>query len=100
MARSDCNFTITATEEESSIHRLALIIDYQNDTEMITATTPFNFDTSNLTDAVVYHRSTNRPVNSAFCHITSLEVYRGRNETTKIRHDGFHLNQRGAIEVR
>ena len=100
MASSDCNFSIAATEEESSIHRLALAIDYQNDTEMITAATPLNFDISNLTDAVVYHRPTDQPVNSAFCHITSLEVYRGRNDAIKISHDGFHLNRRGTIEVR
>ena len=100
MASSDCNFSIAATEEESSNHRLALFINYQNDTEIIIAATPFNFDMSNLTDAVIYHRPTGQPVNSAFCHITSLEVYRGRNETAKINHDGFHLNQRGAIEVR
>ena len=97
---SDCNFTITATEEESSIHRIALIINYQNDTEMIVAATPLNFDTFNLTDAVVYHRPTGQPVRSAFCHISSLEMYRGRNKANKISHDGFHLNQRGAIEVR
>ena len=100
MASSDCNFTITTTEEESSTPRLALIIIYQNDTEMITAATIFNIDTSDLTDAVVYHRPTGQPVRSAFCHISSLEVYRGRNEAINIRHDGFHLNQRGNIEVR
>ena len=94
MASSDCYFAITATEEESSIHRLVPIINYQNDTDVITAAT------SNLTDAVVYHRSTGQAVKSAFCHISSLEVYRGRNETVKISHGGFHLNRRGAIEVR
>ena len=67
---------------------------------MITAATPFTSEASNLTDAVVYHRSTGQPVRSAFCHITSLEVYRGRDEATKVSHGGFHLNQGGAIEVR
>ena len=99
MASSDCNFIITATDKESSIHRLALIINYQN-ADMITAATSFSFDTSNLTDAVVYHRPTSQPVKSTFCQIISLEVYRGRNEAIKISHDGFHLNQSGAIEVR
>ena len=66
---------------------------------MITAATP-NFDTFNLTDVVVYHRPTGQPVDSAFCHITSLEVYRGRNEAVKISHGGLYWNQRGAIEVR
>ena len=60
------------------------------------AATPFNSDT----DAVVYHKPTDQPVNSAFCHITSLEVYRGKNKAIKINHDGFHLSQSGAIEVR
>ena len=97
---SDCNFTITSTEEESSSHsrRLALIIDYQNDTELITAATTFNSST-NLTDAVVFYRSTDQPVNSSFCHIASLEVYRGRDQAIKIRHYGFSLSQRGTIEV-
>ena len=94
MVTSDCNFTITTTKENSSNQSLALIINYQNDIEMITVATPFN---SEVSDAVVYYRHTDQPVNSAFCHITSLEVYRGRNEATKINHDGFHLNQRGAL---
>ena len=95
---SDCNFIITTIEEESSIHKLALIINYDTDSEMIVAATQDNSE--NLTDAIVYHRPTGQPVNSAFCHIISLEVYRGRNEATRISHGGFHLNQRGAIEVR
>ena len=94
MISSDCYFTITATEDESSIHKLAPIINYQNDTDMITTAT------FNLTDVIVYHRSTGQPVRSAFCHISSLEVYQGRNETVKISHGGFYLNQSGAIEVR
>lgn len=70
---SDCNFIIAMTEEESSNHRLALIIDFRNDTELITAATTFN-SSDNLTDAVIYHRSTDQPVKSSFCHIASLEV--------------------------
>ena len=51
-------------------------------------TTKFKF---NVTDQLV---------NSSFCLITSLEVYRGRKETFQISHDGFSLSINGTVDVR
>lgn len=56
--------------------------------------------TLGLTDAVVVYRETNQPVNSSLCLISSLEVYRGRDEITEIENDGLSLNERGFIAVR
>ena len=43
---------------------------------------------------------TGKLVNSSFCHITSLEVYRGRKQAINISYDGFFLTDSGTIEVR
>ena len=41
----------------------------------------------------------NQSVNSSFCNISSLEVYRGREQAIEISHEGFTLNGSGSIEV-
>ena len=43
---------------------------------------------------------TNQTVNSSFCNISSLEVYRGRQKAIEISHQGFSLSDNGSIEVR
>ena len=43
---------------------------------------------------------TNQPVNSSFCNISNLEVYRGREQAIEISHQGFFINDSGSIEVR
>ena len=43
---------------------------------------------------------TNRTVNSSFCNISTLEVYRGMEQAIEISHQGFSLNESGSIEVR
>ena len=43
---------------------------------------------------------TNQTVNSSFCNISSLEVYRGRQQAIEISHLGFSLSDNGSIEVR
>ena len=40
-----------------------------------------------------------QPVNSSFCNISSLEVYRGRGQAIEISHEGFSLSDIGSIEV-
>ena len=42
---------------------------------------------------------TDQPVNSSLCTISSLEVYRGRQQTIEISYQGFFLSDRGSIEV-
>ena len=43
---------------------------------------------------------TNQNVNSSFCNISSLEVYRGREQAIEISHQGFSLSDNGSIQVR
>ena len=90
---SDCSFAITANEEPSG-YRLALNIAHQSHTEVVTALT---FTSSNsLTNAVVVARM-NQTVSN--CQIATLEVYRGRKQSTVIHHDGFSLRNSRTIEV-
>ena len=42
---------------------------------------------------------TDELVSSSFCHIASLEVYRGREQAIEINHDGFSLSDNGTIQV-
>ena len=42
---------------------------------------------------------TNQLVNSSFCHISSLEVYRGRQQAIEISNQGFSLSENGSIKV-
>ena len=100
---SDCSFAITTNEEELSTQRLALSISHQNDSDVITVATVFNLsDIYKLTDAVVVHREHAQSVNTintSFCHISSLEVYRGRNTAIEIAPSGFSFGHRGTIVV-
>ena len=51
-------------------------------------------------DAIFKFNDSNQPVNNSFCHIASLEVFRGWNQSIMINHDGFSLTVNGSIEVR
>ena len=42
---------------------------------------------------------TNQLVNSSLCHISSLEVYRGRHQAIEISHQGFSLSENGSVKV-
>ena len=42
---------------------------------------------------------TKQLVNSSFCNISSLDVYRGREQAIEISHEGFSLSDSGTIEV-
>ena len=70
---------------------------------MTTAATVFNSsDIYKLTDAVVVHREHAQSVNTVnetFCHISSLEVYRGRQKAIEIAPSGFSLSHSGTIVV-
>ena len=43
---------------------------------------------------------TNQMVKSSVCNISSLEVYRGRQQAIEISHQGFSLGDNGSIQVR
>ena len=74
----------------------------------LTAIAVLDSRTSNVTslmvelnvDAMFKFNDSNQPVNNYFCHIASLEVFRGWNQSIMISHDGFSLTVNGSIEVR
>ena len=49
--------------------------------------------------ALFKFNGTDRSVNSTFCSIASLEVFRGWNQVIEISHQGFILNCNGTIGV-
>ena len=71
-----------------------------NGTEPITALTVGSEHT--LTDAVVVHKDQQNLMlaDTSFCNISSLEVYRGREQVIEINHQGFFLSENGSIEVK
>ena len=46
-----------------------------------------------------HFNGTDQPVNSSFCHIASLEVFRGWEQAIQISHSGFSLSDNGTVEV-
>ena len=60
------------------------------------------YEDTNFKEHVVIFgfNGTNQTVNGSFCTISSLEVYRGREQATEISHQGFSLSHNGSIEVR
>ena len=48
---------------------------------------------------ILKFNGTDQLVNSSFCNISSLEVYRGRQLAIEIGHGGFSLNYNSNIEV-
>jgi hypothetical protein len=56
-------------------------------------------DTSAIDAAVAIINSTHRFVNGSLCQITSLEVYRGRDQITEISHGGLSLSENGMVKV-
>ena len=51
-------------------------------------------------DAIFHFREANQTISSSLCQISSLEVYRGREQVIKISHEGFSLSGSGSIKVR
>ena len=55
-------------------------------------------DSSVIISTFVFNK-TKQLVNSSFCNISTLEVYRGREQAIKIDYEGFYLSDNGTIEV-
>ena len=55
-------------------------------------------DTANK-PAIFTFNETDQLANSSFCNISSLEVYRGRQQAIEISHQGFSLSSNSNIEV-
>ena len=82
---------------ELNTSRLALNIQVSESSQSTTGqTATLNMD---IATALVVGKNTSLPVNSSVCHISTLEVYRGREQAFKISHDGFTLSNNSAIEV-
>ena len=58
-----------------------------------------NFSNDDITISTFIFNETKQPVNSSVCHISTLEVYRGREQAIEISHEGFSLSDNGSIEV-
>ena len=56
--------------------------------------------TSQMDAAVSIVNATHQLINGSLCQIASLEVYRGRDQITKISHDGFSLSEGGTVKVK
>ena len=66
-----------------------IITESDRQTLLITAATLNSLKM--LTEAVIVHHETHQTVNGSLCRITSLEVYRGRQQIIEIIHNGLSL---------
>ena len=96
MLIAGCRFSVTPNEELSNL-TLTLAITESNPPRLLTNATTVN-SFRELADAIIVYNEMQRVV-SPTCQITSLEVYRGRDQVTMIRHGGFSLSISGMIEV-
>ena len=75
---------------------LAIIVVFDSPTQNVT------YLSTNLADdtgVIFKFNRTDELVNSSLCHISSLEVYRGRQQAIGISNNGFSLSENGSIEV-
>ena len=84
-----CRFAISSHQDSSS-YQITLFINNQG-----------QFQSSVVVATYESHgQCCSRVVNNSLCHISSLEVYRGREQAIEISHDGLSLTENGAINVR
>ena len=92
---TECSFVITPFGDTGLTQRLLLRLEMTG-----TSTTAQTLNTNeDLVNAIVTFRSREEQVNSSLCQISSLEVYRGRDQAIEISHQGFSLSGSGTIEV-
>ena len=92
---TECSFVITPLGEIGQTQRLLLRIEMTG-----TSTTAQTLKTNeDIVNAIVTFRSREEQVNGSVCQISSLEVYRGRDQAIEISHQGFSLSGSGTIEV-
>lgn len=96
---ADCSFAVAPSEwiKESSILRIAVDIGHGNNkTLMVTDES----NSESLSDAVIIERvEPYQRVNSSLCHISSLEVYQGRQQTTEMNPNAFYISESGSTKV-
>ena len=85
-----------------SVYRLILSISYQDLNSSTVSTNAVTVNSQGLVvDAVVVLKEQQMQINNngSFCAISSLEVYRGRDQAIEITHQGLSLGDGGIIEV-
>ena len=96
LIHTECVFAITPVEDSNN-SRLDLKITITNSTLTLGQTTS-GYEITNAAVTFKNHSAIEK-VNSTVCHISTLEVYRGRDQAIEIRHSGFSLGDNGSIEV-
>ena len=89
---SECSFAITPKGQPQNLS-IILGIGINGTSTALTATR------DRIANAAVTFKDTGQPVNSSTCQISSLEVYRGREQAIEISHQGFSLSDDCSIEV-
>ena len=96
---AECPFAITPSSE-LNISKLALRFIFDNETSSTTGGQTIASNGDDIIAVLVVHKTTQMSVNNSVCNISSLEVYRGRQQSYEISKDGFSLSKNGTIEVR
>ena len=91
-----CSFIITPTRQSSFLIPIVVDITDMQYSKIVNAINSTDF---NLYAVSFGFNITKQPVNSSFCQISSLEVYRGREQAIEISYQGFSLSGSGSIEV-
>ena len=94
-----CSFSVAPSKEISYL-TLTLAITEPGQQHLLMAATTIN-SSNQVTNATIVYNETSQlvPIVSSVCRITSLEVYRGRDHVTRIRHNGFSLSDSGTVEA-
>ena len=87
---TECPFAITPSGDP---HELRLTI------YTVTGDSIQTIGKESVANAIIVTKSTNEPLNTSVCDISSLEVYRGREQAIAINHTGFVLGNSGTFEV-
>ena len=94
-----CSFSV-APSEEVSYHTLTLVITEPDQQHLLMTATTTNSSRKVANATIVYNKTLQHIlVVSSLCRIASLEVYRGRDHVTKIRHNGYSLSDGGIVEA-
>ena len=91
----ECSLAITPTGEPQLLRLTVRTVNKTSALETISS------NNSTYTNATVILRSRGEyvQVNHSVCNISSLEVYRGKEQAIEINKEGFSLGSSGTIEV-
>ena len=95
---TECPFAITPSGEPHE-PRLTVYAIMGNSTTILIQTIIGGKESQTVANATIITKSTNESLNNSVCDISSLEVYRGREQAIEINHTGFILGNSGTFEV-